>query len=581
MAEVARPVVPPHAAGVGGGAPAPAAQGAEEAPDAGAVAAVEEGAAPLGPMDAELAFVRDALGKRRELLLAVGEDWGGECETEEALEGRLGALRAEVEAQGACVWVHARRRAEPPALGDGGGPEGAEGAAAGGAGAEAEPGGWVADVLARRECGRGKAQQVEVRVAVIGNVDSGKSTLVGVLTRSMLDDGRGAARAKVFKLAHEEVSGRTSCIGQHNLCFDASGSVLNDTSFKSTTSGEYVKVASKVVTLVDLAGHERYFKTTAFGLTGHAPDYACLVVGANAGLVGMCKEHLGIALALKVPVFFLVTKLDMAPKPVAEKSIRDLTAVLKKPGVRKKPFIVRSPQDAVRAARLVATDSIAPIFLTSAVDGRGLDYVRLFLNLLQQRQEWWQREAEHTEFVIDETFAVPGVGTVVAGTLKRGVIRQDAKLMLGPDVGDGQFKPTAVKSIHYKRCPVPQVVAGQTAALALKRIKRNQVRKGMVLADERLDPKAVWEFDAEIAILTHSTTLTLHYQAVIHCDIVRQAAKIVAMDRERLRSGDRAAVRFRFLVRPEYINPGVRFVFREGRTKGIGAVLTPALETAA
>jgi GTPase len=26
------------------------------------------------------------------------------------------------------------------------------------------------------------------------------------------------------------------------------------------------------------------------------------------GVVGMCKEHLGVALALKVPVFFVVTK---------------------------------------------------------------------------------------------------------------------------------------------------------------------------------------------------------------------------------------------------------------------------------
>lgn len=40
-----------------------------------------------------------------------------------------------------------------------------------------------------------------------------------------------------------------------------------------------------MVTLVDLAGHERYFKTTAYGLTGHMPDYACLIVGANAGLL--------------------------------------------------------------------------------------------------------------------------------------------------------------------------------------------------------------------------------------------------------------------------------------------------------
>ena len=32
---------------------------------------------------------------------------------------------------------------------------------------------------------------MEVRVAVVGNVDAGKSTTLGVLTRGALDDGRG------------------------------------------------------------------------------------------------------------------------------------------------------------------------------------------------------------------------------------------------------------------------------------------------------------------------------------------------------------------------------------------------------
>lgn len=54
----------------------------------------------------------------------------------------------------------------------------------------------TADVLVRRRAGEGVCP-MEVRVAIIGNVDSGKSTLVGVLTRSMLDDGRGLARGKV------------------------------------------------------------------------------------------------------------------------------------------------------------------------------------------------------------------------------------------------------------------------------------------------------------------------------------------------------------------------------------------------
>lgn len=429
---------------------------------------------------------------------------------------------------------------------------------------------YAADILLRRRADKGAP--VEIRVAIIGNVDSGKSTMVGVLTRSVLDDGRGSARSRVFKHHHEESTGRTSSIGQHNLCLDSKGRVLNDISFKTQTTSDYISRASKIITLVDLAGHEKYFKTTAFGLTGHLPDYACLIVGANAGVVGMCKEHMGVALALRVPCFFVVTKVDLAPDHVTKHTLSTLTTILRRPGVKKKPFLVKSKDDVMTCARSIHSDSLAPIFLTSSVTGRGLDLIRLFYNLLPQRHDWHSRIGEPAEFVIDETFGVPGVGTVVAGTVKRGVLTPNCTLLLGPDILDGAFRPCAVKSIHYKRLPVNKVVAGQSAALALKKIKRAQVRKGMVLADEKLHPHASWEFDADIAILTHSTTIQEKYQAVIHCEIVRQSAKVVSMDKDRLRSGDRAGVRFRFLQRPEYLIPGTRFVFREGRTKGIGMV---------
>ena len=36
--------------------------------------------------------------------------------------------------------------------------------------------------------------------------------------------------------------------------------------------------ASKVVTFIDLAGHEKYLKTTIFGMTGHLPDFSMLMV---------------------------------------------------------------------------------------------------------------------------------------------------------------------------------------------------------------------------------------------------------------------------------------------------------------
>lgn len=42
-----------------------------------------------------------------------------------------------------------------------------------------------------------------------------------------------------------------------------------------------------------------------------------LKIGANAGIIGMTKEHLSLALCLNVPVFIVVTKIDMCPERVA------------------------------------------------------------------------------------------------------------------------------------------------------------------------------------------------------------------------------------------------------------------------
>jgi GTPase len=52
-----------------------------------------------------------------------------------------------------------------------------------------------------------------------------------------------------------------------------------------------------------------------------------LSIGANMGLVGMTKEHLGIALALKLPVFVVVTKVDMCPENVLQNTLEKLQKV--------------------------------------------------------------------------------------------------------------------------------------------------------------------------------------------------------------------------------------------------------------
>jgi GTPase len=102
--------------------------------------------------------------------------------------------------------------------------------------------------------------------------------------------------------------------------------------------------------ILDLAGHERYLKTTLYGLTSGAPSCVILIVGANAGLIGMSKEHLAAALALSLPVAVCITKvgclyvrssvgsiikqIDMTPSNVMAETVKQVEKILRSPGCR-------------------------------------------------------------------------------------------------------------------------------------------------------------------------------------------------------------------------------------------------------
>jgi len=116
----------------------------------------------------------------------------------------------------------------------------------------------------------------EIRIAVLGNVDSAKTTLASTITNKILDDGRGLARSKVFKHQHKKDTGRISSI-----------------------SFRYIKVNDdKYISFIDLTGHEKYYKTTVHGLNGCLADFAILVIGSNMGVLKMTREHLEIIKAL-------------------------------------------------------------------------------------------------------------------------------------------------------------------------------------------------------------------------------------------------------------------------------------------
>lgn len=99
------------------------------------------------------------------------------------------------------------------------------------------------------------------RVAVVGNVDAGKSTLLGVLTHGELDNGRGHARQKLFRHKHEAESGRTSSVGSDILGFDSEGGIVNK------TDGH-----GKIDTLKSLMTYISLFLCRKSGLGSHLPS---------------------------------------------------------------------------------------------------------------------------------------------------------------------------------------------------------------------------------------------------------------------------------------------------------------------
>mmetsp|Transcript_44485 Transcript_44485/g.43151 ORF Transcript_44485/g.43151 Transcript_44485/m.43151 type:complete len:289 (+) Transcript_44485:9-875(+) len=191
-------------------------------------------------------------------------------------------------------------------------------------------------------------EENDIRIAVIGNVDSGKSTLVGVLTKGIMDDGRGAARMKVFNYSHEAANGRTSSIGQEIMGFSEDQKQVELERANATKNQAWNHIASnskKLITFLDLCGHEKYLKTTMFGLVGLLPDYSMIIVGANMGVSRMTKEHLGISLALKVPIFIVITKVDICPPTVYDETKETLVKILKSPGCQRMPVIIKPDDD--------------------------------------------------------------------------------------------------------------------------------------------------------------------------------------------------------------------------------------------
>ncbi|XP_045489171.1 GTP-binding protein 2 isoform X1 [Pieris rapae] len=339
-------------------------------------------------------------------------------------------------------------------------------------------------------------QSVELRVAVMGANEAGKSTLIGVLTQGELDNGRGSARLNMFRHLHEVKSGRTSSLSHEILGFDAQGNVVNYGCSELMTAERIGERSAKLVSFLDLAGHSKYQRTTVHGLSGYCPHYAMIVISATAGITSITEEHIGLLLALDMPFFAVISKCELANAAVGP-LVDKLRALLV--NAKKKPLLITDenlarncvvPQKSILDT-IDDTDQRQdeeeveqiPVFPVSCVRGVGLNALHAYLLALRPPTEDSQPssvDTESCEFQIDEIFHVgESSGPVVGGLVARGRLLEGDDLIIGP-LDTGEFVEISVKTIFRNRVPCGSARAGQSASLGLSRDPPN-LRPGMVL----------------------------------------------------------------------------------------------------
>lgn len=261
-------------------------------------------------------------------------------------------------------------------------------------------------------------QTEQLRISLTGNTTSGKSSLLGTLSNSTLDNGRGRSRLSLLKHRHEIASGVTSSIVQELIGYHRSGipPVRNVVNFASANVSSWNEIhnicdSNRLVVLTDSAGHLRYRRTTVRGLMSWAPDWTICCVAADddktetgrtkvtmtskdiASAIGdennHSKTHLELCLALGLPLIVVITKYDLGSAGLKGMLIK-IKGILKAAG--RYPHICSFPtanveyQDlqtipeedqlemkgVVAKIRQLGSATMVPIICTSAVTGAGI-----------------------------------------------------------------------------------------------------------------------------------------------------------------------------------------------------------------
>lgn len=409
-----------------------------------------------------------------------------------------------------------------------------------------------------------------ILVGTAGHVDHGKSTLVGTIITGELDDGAGKTRNYLDLLPHEIMRGLSADISFAVFGFKDSVPIKLKNPLNKNEKARLVENAQKLISFVDTVGHEPWLRTTIRGIVGQHLDYGLLVVAANHGVTHVTKEHLGILLAMDLPVIIALTKIDLVNEEKIKEVEDEVVRTLKMVG--KIPFKLRNGSDFYNILKPLSDGHLVPILRTSALTGEGLEIIEKLFAELPKRKSVEDMKKPFLMY-IDKIYRVSGVGPVVSGTIRHGTVKKGQEVLIGPDV-DGSFVKARVSSVEMHHCSLERANAGDIVGLALKGVDAEFYRRGMVVCDENMDPKPVKSFKADVVVLNHPTKIGKGYEPVLHIETISEAVIMDPISKEYLASGESGEVKMRFKFRPYYIEKGQKLIFREGRSRGIGSVTT-------
>jgi elongation factor 1-alpha len=452
----------------------------------------------------------------------------------------------------------------------------------------------------------------EITLCSLGSVDSGKSTLLSCLINSIIDNGNGSARKLIARYKHEITTGKTSAISTHSV--------------------KNFNKSDKSVIFVDLCGHEKYLRTTLYGVMSFYPDYALVIIGANRGILKMTREHIKILYHLKIPMIIVITKTDLIDKLHDEmenkkdgltKITNDVKKIFSK-GNFNVIDINELTENDKSISGIVANEKTIPLFKLSCKTGYGLNYLQNYLTNIPKRINMkimkeiapnldnLTKSQTQTDFIfqIESIYCPPGIGWVTTGILRstneEGFITPNSNMYLGPAKFNNDYIQVKVWSIfNYYNEKIDKLYCGSRGCLAIrgdKKLTRDYFRKGTILTNN-LDiiKKASYTFKAKIKLLNHPTNVKDNFTPVIHSGTIRQVAKLTIIDKEIKNNkdnkkndnstknisvennvennienkkciypGDTAIIEIRFMYKPEIVESGQVFFMREGLTLGIG-----------